>query len=261
MLLRRATQRMPAALAAMPFAPTLAAHSSVARAMPLIPTFHRTQSFRTHAPHHAAETSPASPATASPYYVLPPLSRDVTELLRGYSDLITIHPAWGEQDTFGHVNNAVYIRWVEASRIHWLMKLGETPIAGMEQAAVASAVAAFISGRGIGPILKSVFYDFKSPVTYPDLLIVGARLHSIGSDRFSLTHRLVSVEQEKIVGESEGVIVTFEYESQRKANIPSVIRQAMDVRMEQQRQSDLLQAQVKAPRTSQNFGPQEAGTQ
>jgi acyl-CoA thioesterase FadM len=132
----------------------------------------------------------------------------------------------GHQDGFQHVNNAHYIRWCEAGRIHWIMQLAhtaQTDKAFTEAAATAAADAAaaaaaggaaqkldmfaivqqFMSGVETGPILKSIYYNFQSAVTYPDCVVVGSRIQALGRDRFSLTHRLVSIKQEKVVGEAE----------------------------------------------------------
>lgn len=127
------------------------------------------------------------------------------------------------------------------------------------QSVVSSAVTSFLSGVGVGPILKSIYFDFKSSVTYPDLLVIGSRLVSLQQDRFSVTHRLVSCGQERTVGESEGVIVTFDWTSKAKADVPSIVRRALEAAMEEQRQADLIAPMVKPPRATVNFGPQTAG--
>ena len=39
------------------------------------------------------------------------------EFIEHYPATVDIPVQWGEQDGFGHINNAVFIRWLEASRI------------------------------------------------------------------------------------------------------------------------------------------------
>jgi len=210
------------------------------------------------------------------FYTLPPLSAGVQALLRGYSHVIPVHVAWSEQDAFGHVNNARYITYAESARIHWLAQLGAVTLTESVQTAkgdlsAAEATAAlpraagnFLSGRaGAGPILKSVFFDYKSAATYPDVIVVGSRLTAVSGgsnasappDRFHLTHRLVSVKTGQLVGECEGVIVCVDYlKGGKKAPLPPLILAALRQQQREQAERDASEGGlVKPPRSSVNF--------
>ena len=41
-----------------------------------------------------------------------------------YPVSVTIPVAWGEMDSFGHVNNVVYFRYIETSRIAYMEEAG-----------------------------------------------------------------------------------------------------------------------------------------
>ena len=133
----------------------------------------------------------------------------MTELLSDFPVKIEIPVAWGEMDAFGHLNNVVYFRYIESGRVAYLRSLGDID---------------FMGGAGIGPILASVQCRFKSPVTFPDTVIVGTRIRDLGVDRFTMEHRLVSKAQGRIVAEGEGLVVAYDYAVGGKAPIPDAVR-------------------------------------
>ena len=49
---------------------------------------------------------------------------DLTTLKKQYPVSIEIKVKWGEMDAFQHLNNIVYIRYIEDSRIDLFEKLG-----------------------------------------------------------------------------------------------------------------------------------------
>lgn len=82
---------------------------------------------------------------------------DLTTLKKQYPVSIEIKVKWGEMDAFQHLNNTVYIRYIEDSRIDLFEKLG---------------LSSHLNSQNIVPILASVQCDYLAPVTYPDTLIV-----------------------------------------------------------------------------------------
>jgi len=155
------------------------------------------------------------------------------------------------------VNNARYITWIEIARIHWLRQLAtvQLPAEVGSASALSAAVTSFMCGHGsAGPILKSNFMEYKMPVQYPDLVVVGSRLGLVAEDRFALFHRLVSLKTGRLVGEAEGLIVCFDYDKQTKTKLPKLIRAAIDQRLKEQELSDQTNGTpVKPPRKSVNF--------
>lgn len=129
--------------------------------------------------------------------------------LSHYLVTIEVPVRWGDMDAFQHVNNTLYFRYFESARIAYFEQL---------------AVADFLSSNGIGPILASTSCRFRFPVTYPDTLIVGARISQMGADRFVMEYRAVSQRHNKLAAEGEGLLVSYDYGAGRKAPIPDVVR-------------------------------------
>ena len=86
----------------------------------------------------------------------------------------------------------------------------------------------FITGTGVGPILKSLSISYKSPVWYPDSVIIGTRVipESIQRDRFTQEFVVVSQAQEKVVAQGNAVGVTYDYRKLSKVDIPKEILDA-----------------------------------
>jgi acyl-CoA thioester hydrolase len=63
------------------------------------------------------------------------------------------------------------------------------------------------------------------PLTYPDTVSVGTRIHSLSEDRFVTDYVAVSHKLEKVAAEGSGIIVTFDYRAGAKAPIPDALRQ------------------------------------
>ncbi len=136
----------------------------------------------------------------------------IQHLLQDYPIVAEFPVAWGEMDSFQHVNNVVYFRYFENARIIYSEKLG---------------LHKYKEQTGIGPILGSTSCKFKHPLTYPDTVSVGAKIINIADDRFMMVYVVVSHRQGKIAAEGEAVIVMYDYREGRKTAIPDELRRKM----------------------------------
>jgi acyl-CoA thioester hydrolase len=134
------------------------------------------------------------------------------ELLDSYPVVIEIPIAWGDMDAFQHVNNVVYFRYFESARIAYFDRI---------------RFMAVMNATGIGPILASTRCRFKIPLTYPDRVSAGAKVDHMEQDRFVMKYALVSHKHRDIAATGEGLLVTFDYGNNRKADIPDEIRKAI----------------------------------
>ena len=131
------------------------------------------------------------------------------ELISAYPVVIEIPIAWGDMDAFQHVNNIVYFKHFESARIAYFEKINFLE---------------FMNKTGIGPILASTQCRYKIPLTYPDHVTVGAKVETIEKDRFIMKYAVISHKFKKIAALGEGVLVTFDYQNNKKALIPDEIR-------------------------------------
>ena len=131
--------------------------------------------------------------------------------LRGFPVVVALQVLWGDQDTFGHVNNTVFLKWCETGRVAYLERAGMWPM---------------IKSQGKGPILVSISCDYRRQVTFPDTVQVGSRITKIGNTSFRMEHAIVSLTQDALVAESDSTMVFLEYEHNSPLRVPDELRQA-----------------------------------
>ena len=91
--------------------------------------------------------------------------------LSGFPAIATLPVQWGDQDLFEHVNNTVYFRWIETSRVEYWHKSGLHEL---------------MEPLGLGPILASVKCDYKKQLRYPDEVQIGTCVQKMGNSSVTL---------------------------------------------------------------------------
>lgn len=137
----------------------------------------------------------------------------IAELLAPYP-VVVIHPVfWGDMDSYGHVNNVVYFRYLENARVEYFHRMRWKQEIEAE--------------TGIGPIVSEMWARYRRPLHYPDTIAVTARLKDMGEDRFTLEHIVVSQNLRDVATLGESKVVTFNYRENKKVPVPQVIKDRM----------------------------------
>ena len=103
-------------------------------------------------------------------------------------------------DYYRHVNNAVYITWMESARIDYCKVAFDRPL-----------------GAKTNVIMASQSFNYEKQVEYDDRLVVGCRCSRIGNKSLDLTYEIYRGEDR--VGHGVSVLVAFDY----AANISTVV--------------------------------------
>jgi len=117
---------------------------------------------------------------------------------------------WGDMDGFGHVNNIIYLKWCETSRIELFRNIWNYKIGNMEE---------ILEKGGVGPILANFNMNYKHPVKYPDDVKIVTFLTNIGNSSMGIGHQLFSQTEGKLVAEADSVVVMVNYVSNDKVII------------------------------------------
>lgn len=134
--------------------------------------------------------------------------------LEGFPAVVRLPVQWGDQDSFGHVNNVVYFRWFETARIAYLERIG---LSGKHSGEL-------LNGEDIGPILAAIGCNYRRQLRYPDTLMIGARITRIGFSSMTMAHALWSESHQAIAAEGESTIVVFNYQTNRPQRVPDTFR-------------------------------------
>jgi acyl-CoA thioester hydrolase len=135
-------------------------------------------------------------------------------LLAGFPVVVQLPVVWGEMDAYRHVNNVVYFRYFENARLEYFRRLDWFD---------------YERQTGVGPILAATRARFRKPLTYPDTIAVGARIPSLGEDRFTMEYLIVSRALAAVTTDGQGTIVSYDYRQHRKVPLPDEIRQRIRV--------------------------------
>ena len=111
-------------------------------------------------------------------------------------------------DPLGHVNNAVFLTYIEQARVAFLAEVGAAT--GLEE---------------MNLIVARVEIDFKAPVRFGQELEISVRASRFGTKSFDLDY-VLRVDGE-VVAESKSVQVAYDYDRREPIPLPSGWREKM----------------------------------
>jgi len=107
-------------------------------------------------------------------------------------------------DAMGHVNNAVFLTYLEEARIAFLQPFGAEPE---------------------GMILARVEIDFRAPLQEGEEIEIGVRPAKVGEKRSELEYEVRA--DKTVAAEAKTVLVSFDYETGRSVQMPQSWREAL----------------------------------
>jgi acyl-CoA thioester hydrolase len=140
------------------------------------------------------------------------MDAEVAALLADYPTVLEIPVWWGDQDSFGHVNNTVPLRWFESARIAYCERIG------LWQTIVTERV---------GPILAAISCNFRRQIRYPETVYAGARITRIGRTSLTMEHLAVSARERLVVVDGVSTLVVLDYTANRPVPVPEPVRAAI----------------------------------
>ncbi|MDQ3126985.1 MAG: acyl-CoA thioesterase [Chloroflexota bacterium] len=131
----------------------------------------------------------------------PPDPRDLTGDF-GHRHVSAVR--FADTDAMGHVNNAVYLTYIESARVAWWSDVTGESIQRE-------------TGRAEGLILAEADVAFRAPVFHGETVTVETRPTRIGRTSIGLEHRLTAVRPgapARLVATCQSVIVRYDYVSE-----------------------------------------------
>ena len=99
---------------------------------------------------------------------------------------------WRDADAFRHINNAIYLSYIEDARLELMKRWG-------------------ITQDGKSVIVASVKIDYYKQVVHPTKLIIGQRVSRLGNKSFDINSIVFNRDTNEAVCESTITIVCFDF--------------------------------------------------
>ncbi|MCU0756965.1 MAG: acyl-CoA thioesterase [Xanthomonadales bacterium] len=122
--------------------------------------------------------------------------------------IVRIATRWRDLDTYNHVNNSLFLTYLEEARIAWFHSLD-----GPWRTAEAE------------PLLASAQIHFRAPIPHPALLAVRLTTARIGNSSLTLDHEIRS-EHGTLHADGHTVMVWVRPDTGRPTALPDRIRHA-----------------------------------
>ncbi len=117
---------------------------------------------------------------------------------------------WGDMDALGHVNNTLYLQYLESARIKYFEGVGW----GMDR----------FAAEGRAPIVVSQTFQYRRLVTYPADLEVGVRCGEVRQRSFILEYGVFRLRTDELVGNGSTVMAWTDLAAGRAVELPEEIR-------------------------------------
>jgi acyl-CoA thioester hydrolase len=135
---------------------------------------------------------------------------NITRAMEGFRFVYPQEVAFRDLDVFGHVNNAVYLTYLENARIAYLRE-----VLGLE------------SVEDLLVIVANVNIDFRTRASLGETLGVGARTSRIGTKSFDLDHEIRGPDG-RLVAAAATTLVTFDYRGDASMPVPDLWRERIE---------------------------------
>ena len=122
------------------------------------------------------------------------------EKITDYPHNYELKTRWRDIDSFGHVNNAVFLSYIEDARILFFRRW---KITEMKKSL----------------IVASIKIDYLQQIDHPSDLIVGQKISRIGNSSFDIQSTLFIKGQSKPVARSVVISVCFDYKKNKSVPV------------------------------------------
>ncbi len=119
---------------------------------------------------------------------------------------------WGDMDAFGHVSNAVFLRYLEESRARWM-----------------ESVPSHWREEDIGPVVANININYRQPLHWPDEVEVSLKPLSPGRSSIKLEHEVRGMprdgEQQSLFADAICTLVWIDKKTGEAVPLPGYIRE------------------------------------
>ncbi len=124
---------------------------------------------------------------------------------------LTLRIDWSEMDTYMHVNNVNFMKYMQSARVQFWDVTG---------------LAKLYEETKKGPMLVSTKCDFKHPLFFPGNVTIKTKVEFIKNSSFGLYHQLYN-DEGVLCAEGHDVAVCFDFNIDKTFKITDELREIM----------------------------------
>ena len=117
---------------------------------------------------------------------------------------------WGDMDAAKHVNNIIYLRWIESARIEMFQKMQKGDF----------------EFKKIVPILAWQDCKYIFPITFPDSVVIKLDIIELLEDRVLCEGKIYSKRHERIAAISKSLLMAYDMQELKKYPFPEAWRKS-----------------------------------
>lgn len=119
---------------------------------------------------------------------------------------------WSDMDNYGHVNNTIYLEYVQEARVAWFASLGIE-----------------IDHAPQGPVVLQTLHTYLKPVVHPATVVIELYAGAVGNSSLVVEHRLSTLENPaQCHGEGHCKLVWIDHTDNKSVPVPAALRQVME---------------------------------
>lgn len=118
---------------------------------------------------------------------------------------------WSDMDNYGHVNNTIYLEYVQEARVEWFASIGIA-----------------IDHAPQGPVVLQTLHTYLKPVVHPATVLIELYAGAVGRSSLVVEHRISIAGNPAIChGEGHCKLVWIDHADNTPVPVPAQLRQVM----------------------------------
>ncbi len=129
----------------------------------------------------------------------------------GFRHHTSVEVRFRDLDAMRHVNNAVYLTYLEHARLRYLRD-----------------VIGIANPRSLAMTVASITCDYLSPVHMGETLEIATRVDWIGRTSLSMSHVITALKDDRQVARASSVLVAYDYRAERSRPVDDEWRRNLE---------------------------------
>lgn len=125
----------------------------------------------------------------------------------------TFEVKWGDMDAMGHVNNAMYFKYMEHGRVDWFRQTGF-----------------LLLPNGQGPVIANAFCNFRRQLKYPDAVLLKMYVSDPARATFDTWTTMERLQEPGVVcAEGGATVIWIDTQREKAMSLPDDLRALVTV--------------------------------